>query len=63
MLAQGGPKALDAATGTAFYMLANGPFGEFNVVAVDVTTGKVLETVGLCGFIGYCPEGFAFSPK
>jgi hypothetical protein len=56
-----GPKAIDAAGARAFYMLANSPFGEFDVVEVDVATGNVGESVGLCGFVGYCPEAFAFS--
>jgi hypothetical protein len=58
-----GPKAFDAATRRAFSMLANGPFGEFDVVAVDVDASppRVLETPGLCGFIGYCPQAFAFA--
>lgn len=45
-------------------MLASGPFAEFEVVAVDVSgpSAKVLERVGLCGFIGYCPESFAWGP-
>jgi len=58
-----GPKAFDAATRRAFFMLANGPFGSFDLVAVDVDASppRVLETPGLCGFIGYCPQAFAFS--
>ena len=49
-----GPKALDAGGMRAFFMLASGPFAEFEVVAVDVSgsAAKVLERVGLCGFIG-----------
>jgi len=59
-----GPKALDAATRRAFFMLASGPFAEFEIVAVDVDAVpvKVLETPGLCGFIGYCPQAFAYGP-
>ncbi len=59
-----GPKSLDAEGGRAFFMLASGPFAEFEVVSVDVSgsTAKVLERVGLCGFIGYCPESFAWGP-
>jgi len=59
-----GPKALDAATRRAFFMLASGPFAEFEIVAVDVDASpvKVLETPGLCGFIGYCPQAFAYGP-
>lgn len=54
-----GPKAIDAAGGRAFYMLATGPFGEFDVVAVDLATGAVGESVGLCGFIGCGPRSAA----
>jgi hypothetical protein len=59
-----GPKALSASGATAYFMLASGPFAEFDVVAVDVSgaAASVKESVGLCGFIGYCPEGFAFGP-
>ena len=59
-----GPKALDAATRRAFFMLASGPFAEFEIVSVDVDARpvKILETPGLCGFIGYCPEAFAYGP-
>ena len=59
-----GPKALDAATRRAFFMLASGPFAEFEIVAVDVdaTPVKILETPGLCGFLGYCPQAFAYGP-
>jgi hypothetical protein len=59
-----GPKALSASGSTAYYMLASGPFAEFDVVAVDISgaAAVVKESVGLCGFIGYCPEGFAFGP-
>ncbi len=57
-----GPKALDVSTRRAFFMLASGPFAEFEIVAVDVDSfpAKVLETPGLCGFIGYCPQAFAY---
>lgn len=49
-----GPKAYDEATRRAFYMMATGPFAEFDVVALDLsaTPPKILETPGLCGFIG-----------
>lgn len=47
-----GPKALDLDNNRAFFMLASGPFAEFDVVAVDLTTGAIGESVGLCGFIG-----------
>ena len=59
-----GPKAFDPATRRAFYMLANGPFAEFDVATVDIDADPVqlLETPGLCGFIGYCPQAFAFAP-
>jgi hypothetical protein len=59
-----GPKAFDAATGRAFYMVATGPFAEFDIVALNISTSPptILETPGLCGFIGYCPQGFAWSP-
>ena len=59
-----GPKALDAATRRAFFMLASGPFAEFEVVALDIDSNpvKVLETPGLCGFIGYCPQAWAYGP-
>ena len=91
-----GPKAFDASTRRAFYMLgklrksnpqyppthppssnpvthfpgpwvhlstASGPFAEFEIVSVDVdeVPVKPIETVGLCGFVGYCPDAFAFS--
>ena len=57
-----GPKALDAATRRAFYMLASGPFAEFEIVALDVDSDpvRILETPGLCGFIGYCPQAWAY---
>ena len=59
-----GPKAFDASTRRAFYMLASGPFAEVEIVSVDVDENPVkpIETVGLCGFVGYCPDAFAFSP-
>ncbi len=58
-----GPKALSASGNTAYFMLASGPFAEFDVVAVDISGAAVVkETVGLCGFVGYCPEGFALGP-
>ncbi len=49
-----GPKAIDAATRRAFFMLATGPFAEFEVVALNLSTSppQILETPGLCGFIG-----------
>lgn len=57
-----GPKAFDPATQRGFYMLANGPFGEFDVVALNLSTSppQILETPGLCGFIG-CECAFFFS--
>lgn len=59
-----GPKAMGAGGNTVYFMLASGPFAEFDVVSVDVSgpTAVVKESVGLYGFIGYCPEGFAFGP-
>jgi hypothetical protein len=41
-----------------------GPFAEFEVTSVDLDAvpASIIEGVGLCGFIGYCPEAFAFSP-
>lgn len=58
-----GPKALSASGNTAYFMLANGPFAEFDVVAVDISAAAVVkEAVGLCGFIGYCPSGMALGP-
>lgn len=49
-----GPKAYDAATRRAFYMMATGPFAEFDIIALDLsaTPPKILETPGLCGFVG-----------
>lgn len=57
-----GPKALDAAGRRAFYMLATSPLGEMDVVAVDLESSPpvILESPGLCGFVGYCPAAFAF---
>ena len=59
-----GPKAFDPLTRRAFFMLATGPFAEFDVVALNLSTSPptILETPGLCGFIGYCPQGFSWSP-
>lgn len=59
-----GPKAFDPVTRRAFYMLANGPFAEFDVAAINIDAVPPLieEAPGLCGFIGYCPQGFAFGP-
>jgi len=53
-----GPKALDPASRRAFFMLASGPFAEFDVasLSVDGVPPQVLEAPGLCGFIGYCPQ-------
>ena len=57
-----GPKAFDAASRRLFVMLAGGPFAEFDVVTIDVDSSppKIDEAPPLCGFIGYCPQGFAF---
>ena len=59
-----GPKAFDPATRRIFLMLAGGPFAEFDVVTVDADSvpPKIDEAPGLCGFIGYCPQAFAFGP-
>lgn len=59
---EGGPKAFDSTTRRLFYMLAGGPFAEFDVTVVDADSipPKIEETPGLCGFIGYCPQAFAF---
>jgi len=59
-----GPKAMGAGGDTVYFMLASGPFAEFDIVAVDISgpAAVVKESVGLCGFIGYCPEGFAYGP-
>jgi len=59
---ENGPKAFDPQNRRSFYMLATSPMGQFDAVAVDVDTGKVLQFLGLCGFIGYCPEGFTYGP-
>ena len=60
-----GPKAFDTTTRRAFFMLASGPFAEFEITAIDVDSipVKILETPGLCGFIGYCPQAFAFGSR
>lgn len=62
VILEGGPKAFDSVNRRAFYMLATGPFAEFDVVALNVDAVPVTigEAPSLCGFIGYCPEGFAF---
>jgi hypothetical protein len=59
-----GPKAFDPATRRIFLMLAGGPFAEFDVVTVDADSvpPRIEEAPGLCGFIGYCPQAFAFGP-
>ena len=60
-----GPKAIDPVTRRAFFMLASGPFAEFEIVAVDIDSvpTKVIEAPGICGFIGYCPQAWAFGPS
>lgn len=57
-----GPKDFDPFTRRAFFMLANGPFGEFDVAVVNVDSipPTNVENVGLCGFVGYCPQAFAY---
>lgn len=59
---QDGPSSFDAASGRAFYMLATGPLASFDVVtvAVDENPVYVLESPSICGFIGYCPDVFAY---
>ena len=62
VILEDGPKAFDPVTRRAFYMLATGPMSEFDVVALDIDAVPVavLEAPPLCGFIGYCPDAFAF---
>ena len=59
---ESGPSAFDETTGRAFYMLATGALSSFEVVTVAVreNTARVLEAPTLCGFIGYCPDTFAY---
>jgi hypothetical protein len=57
-----GPSAFDPVTRRAFYMLATGPLAAFDVVTVDVDTAAVIESPSICGFIGYCPDSFAYGP-
>lgn len=47
-------QAYDPVNRRAFYMLATGPFAEFDVVAVnvDAVPPTLAETPSLCGFIG-----------
>ena len=57
-----GPRAFDHGGQRAFYLMAtSGPFGELDMVAVDAGTGQMLESPGVCGFIGDCPAAFAYS--
>jgi hypothetical protein len=63
VILEDGPKAIDPIGGRAFYMLATSPMGQFDVVEVDVQNGVIGESVGLCGFIGYCPESFSYLGK
>lgn len=57
-----GPRAFDQDGQRAFYLMAtSGPFGELDMATVDASTGKMIESPGVCGFIGDCPEAFAYS--
>ena len=57
-----GPRAFDQDGQRAFYLMAtSGPFGELDMATVDARTGQMLESPGVCGFIGDCPEAFAYS--
>ena len=57
-------QAFDPVNRRAFYMLATGPFAEFDVVAVnvDAVPPTLAETPSLCGFIGacWCVEPFQY---
>lgn len=55
-------KAFDPETRRAFFMLASGPFAEFDLVAVSVDANPVAveEAPPLCGFVGYCPFSYVF---
>ena len=57
---QDGPVSFDPISRRAFYMLATGPLAAFDVVVVDVDTAAVLESPSICGFIGSCPNAFAY---
>jgi hypothetical protein len=60
-----GPKAWDPANRRAFFVIATSPMGEMDLVTVDIDAvpAKILESPGICGFIGYCPGGIAYSPS
>lgn len=59
-------QAFDPVNRRAFYMLATGPFAEFDVVAVnvDAVPPTLAEAPSLCGFIGafWFLEPIAFPP-
>jgi hypothetical protein len=57
-----GPKAFDPVGRRAFYAIATSPLGEMDLVTVNVDADPVVveEAPGLCGFVGYCPEGMAY---
>lgn len=58
-----GPKAFDLEYRRAFYIIATSPMGEMDAVtiAIDSNPVQILETPGICGFIGYCPSAIAYS--
>jgi len=59
-----GPKAIDPINRRAFFMLASGPFAEFELAAIDLDSypPRIDEAPGICGFIGYCPVAIAYGP-
>jgi hypothetical protein len=57
-----GPKALDPVGRRAFYVIATSAMGEMDLVTVgvDLVGNIILESPGICGFIGYCPGVLAY---
>lgn len=57
-----GPKAIDVVGRRAFYVIATSAMGEMDLVTVDIDSDPtvILESPGICGFIGYCPGVIAY---